>query len=165
MPDRSESLIDSLRARYQDLLRRNTAAIGQLSDADLHWRPNPESNSIANLVVHMVGNLRQRMATDIAGRPDVRDRDAEFNTREPYTGAQLLTLLAEVYALADSVLAGLTPAQLREPRTVRGRTVSVMDVALTTATHQAEHSGQIFYIAKARLGTAYQVVSITHKKA
>uniref|UniRef100_UPI003555EED8 DUF1572 family protein n=1 Tax=Alicyclobacillus tolerans TaxID=90970 RepID=UPI003555EED8 len=43
-----------------DLQRRWVNALKQFNDDDVNWRVNDMSNSIANLVVHVVGNLHQR---------------------------------------------------------------------------------------------------------
>ena len=165
MSDLGESIIGLLRARYSDLFKRANAVLEQLSDADLHWRPNPESNSIANLVIHLRGNLRQRFHTDSGGAPDVRDRDAEFNDRRPYSQQELLAIFAEAQSYVEAGFDRLTPVRLAAVTTVRGQDKTMLEVVLSTATHLAEHTGQMLYIAKARLGADYKVVSTPHKKA
>ncbi|MCF8564195.1 DUF1572 domain-containing protein [Alicyclobacillus tolerans] len=48
------------RDKMLDLQRRWVNALKQFNDDDVNWRVNDMSNSIANLVVHVVGNLHQR---------------------------------------------------------------------------------------------------------
>ncbi|MFZ5825492.1 MAG: DUF1572 family protein [Bacillota bacterium] len=164
MAERDAPLIAMHRDKLRELHRRAAEAIHQLDDADVNWRPNEESNAIANLVIHLAGNLKQRLTAGIAGAPDTRDRDAEFNERTPLTRDQVLALWQSAVDEADGVLAALSPDRLDEPQQIRNRTVTVLDVLFTVATHMAEHVGQILYIAKLRRGSEYQVVSIPHAK-
>lgn len=160
-----EHLLELYREKMRDLLRRSVEALDQLTDADVNWRPNEESNSIANLVVHMAGNLQQRLASGIGGAPDSRNRDAEFNDRELHTREQLTAILHASFGMADRVISQLTPDRLAEPQWIRNRQVTVLEVLLTVVTHMSEHIGQILYIAKLRLGPGYKVLSIPHRKA
>ena len=43
--------------RYKEMAER---ALAQLDDADLAYRPDPESNSVAILVKHLAGNMRSK---------------------------------------------------------------------------------------------------------
>ena len=54
--------------------------LSQLSDEQLFWKPNEQSNSIAIIIQHLSGNMLSRW-TDFLnsdGEKDWRDRDAEF---------------------------------------------------------------------------------------
>lgn len=164
MPDLGAQIIELYRNKLADLRRRAAEAMAQLSDADLNWRPNPESNSIANLVLHLAGNLHQRVEAGIGGAPDTRNRDAEFNRRAPLTRAELLAAWHGALDRADQVLAGLAPARLGDPLRVMNRETNVLDVLLGVVTHMGEHVGQMLYIAKLRLGSAYQMQSVPHRR-
>src|SRR5678809_1422259 len=53
----------------------------KLSDDQIWWRPNLESNSIGNLVLHLCGNARQWIVCGLGGASDARDRSQEFAER------------------------------------------------------------------------------------
>jgi hypothetical protein len=159
-----DALIQLHRERMQSLLRRTTTAIRQMRDEDINWRPNPESNTIASLLVHMAGNLQQRMESNILGLPDKRDRDAEFNFSGHLSQEQAVSLIEGAYGMTDRVLSELTPEQLGQVVRVRGDEQSVLEVIFGVVAHQAEHVGQILYIAKLRLGAEYRVQSMPHKR-
>jgi uncharacterized damage-inducible protein DinB len=127
------------------------AAVEQLDEADLWWRPNEQSNSIGNLMLHLAGNIRQWVVSGIGGAPDRRDRDAEFDRREPLTRAQLLATLTAAVQDADAALAG-SADRLGEHRPVQGRDVTGFEVIYHVVEHFAMHTGQILYIAKLRSG-------------
>lgn len=165
MPDRDDQLVAMCRRKLQELHVRAAAALRQLADEDVNWRPNGESNSIANLAIHLAGNLHQRLEAGILGLADRRDRDAEFNERGPHTRDEVLAILGGSLAMADLVLQGLGPGDLDRPQWVRDRETTVLDIMLSVTHHVAEHIGQMLYITKLRLGSAYRVVSIPHKKA
>src|SRR5687767_15846864 len=64
---------------YLPKLERCAAA---LSDQQIWWRANLQSNSIGNLLLHLSGNVRQWIVVGLGGSPDQRDRDAEFAQRD-----------------------------------------------------------------------------------
>lgn len=160
----NQSWVDAHRDRLRTLRQRATDAIRQMGDDDLNWRPNDDSNSVANLIVHMAGNLHQRLEAGIAGATDKRDRDAEFNGRERLTGAEILRVLHESFDMADRVLSELTPDRLMDSVSFRSQQVPILQVLVNVTTHMAEHVGQILYIAKLRLGPAYQTLSTPHRR-
>src|SRR5215210_5430267 len=51
--------------------------VRELSVEELNWKPAPEANSIAVLVVHTLGSEAEVLRV-VADVPNVRDRDAEF---------------------------------------------------------------------------------------
>lgn len=158
-------LIRLHREKLIDLHRRAVQALQQLGDEDVNWRPNAESNSIANLAVHMAGNLRQRLLSGLCGEPDLRDRDAEFNDRAFHSRDQVVELLDAAFGEAERIIGGLAPERLGEPQQIRSRTVTVLEMLFTVVTHMSEHVGQILYIAKVRKGPGYRVLSIPHKRS
>lgn len=161
----SATMIELYRARMADLLRRATLAMEQLNDEGINWRPNGESNSIANLVIHLEGNLQHFVEAGIGGAQSRRNRDLEFNSREAMTPAQAAARLSEAVGRADAVLAGLAPERLSEMVPFGNRQVTILELLLIITVHLGEHAGQLLYIAKALQGEGYQVVSIPHKKA
>jgi len=148
--------IDDQRARMAHNRGRMTGVINQLSDEDLNWRPNPESNSISNLIVHVCGNLKQRYAHNIVGEPDARNRSSEFETSVHRTRDELLASMEEAFGVVDSILERLPLASLFDSTQIRGENRTVLDIIASSSNHTAEHLGQIIYIAKIRLGPRYQ---------
>jgi len=66
------------------------AAVESLPAGALWSRPNPESNSVGNLLMHLAGNVRQWIVSGIGGAADVRNRDGEFQARDGASAAALL---------------------------------------------------------------------------
>jgi len=126
------------------------AAVEDLAEADLWWRPNEASNSVGNLMLHLAGNIRQWIVSGVGGAPDRRDRAAEFARREPLDRETLLTLLSEAILEADAVIARADPAALDRRVAVQGREVTGQEAIYHVVEHLALHAGQIIYIAKLR---------------
>ena len=133
-------------------LPKMRAAVDQLSDEDLWWRPHQAANSVGNLLLHLAGNLRQWVVSGVGGAPDRRDRAAEFARREPLSRAELLAAITEAILEADAVLAATDPASLGERRAIQGRQVTLLEAIYHAVEHCGMHAGQILYIAKLRTG-------------
>lgn len=135
-----------------DYLPRLRLVLGQLGDADLWWRGNAASNSIGNLVLHLVGNARQWIVAGVGGAPDMRDRAAEFAVQGGFGREPLLAHLEEGMQAVDAALAQVTVEQLLEPRRIQGIDTTVLGAIYHVVEHVATHTGQIVLLAKLRLG-------------
>jgi len=124
-----------------------------LTDADLWWRPNEQSNSIGNLLLHLAGNVRQWIVSGVGGAPDTRDRQSEFDERGPLPREEVLRRFDAAVTEADAVLRDLDPAVLVESRAIQGRDTNVLKTIYHVVEHFGMHTGQIAYITKLRTGT------------
>src|ERR1043166_7022529 len=73
---------------------------GLLSEEQLWFRPNPHSNSVGNLLLHLNGNISQWVLAGIGGRTIHRDRQAEFDAKGPMPLAKSLAPLTATIAEA-----------------------------------------------------------------
>lgn len=133
-------------------LPKITAAVEQLDEADLWWRPNPKSNAVGNLMLHLAGNIRQWIVGGVGRLPDQRDRPSEFAATTGRSRQELLALLTDAVLEVDAVLARTDPAVLHEPRAIQGRECSVLEAIYHVVEHFGMHTGQILYITKLRTG-------------
>ena len=76
-----------------DYLPKIERCLEKLSDEQIWWRANEESNSIGNLILHLCGNARQWIVCGVGSAPDARNRDAEFEQRDLIPRDELVTLL------------------------------------------------------------------------
>jgi uncharacterized protein DUF1572 len=88
-------------ALFRQLHSQIRSEIAGLTNETLHWTPAQGANSIATLVVHVVGSEVETMQA-IAGVAVSRDRDAEF-VESSLDVAGLCALLDEADALLDQV--------------------------------------------------------------
>jgi len=139
------------RSRYhlsEDFLPKVERCLSLLTDQQIWWRPNSESNSIGNLLLHLSGNARQWIVCGVGGVADARDRDSEFAQREMIPREELRSLLKQTLREVDTTLAQFDPAKLLEMRTIQGLDVSVLEAILHVVEHFSMHTGQIILLTK-----------------
>ena len=141
-------LAQSRRLLTGSYLPRIEKAVEGLSDEQLWWRANAESNSIGNLILHLAGNVRQWIVSGIGGAVDARDRQGEFDAREPMPAGELLARLTSTVEEADRVLAALAPGTLLERRRIQTYDVTVLQAVYTVVEHFSMHTGQTILLAK-----------------
>jgi hypothetical protein len=141
-------LAQSRRLLSDSYLPRIVEATGGLSDEQLWWRANAESNSIGNLVLHLAGNVRQWIVCGVGGAPDERERQQEFDERGPLLRSDLLARLQTVVREADGVLADLQPAMLGEERRIQGYQLTIFHAIYAVVEHFSTHTGQILLLSK-----------------
>lgn len=137
-------------------LERAEACMDQLADTHMWYRPNQASNAIGNLVLHLVGNLRQWVLSGVGGQPDTRDRPAEFSATSGLTKRELMTLLHEVVEQSCDVIDHMPSERLLEKKTIQGNEVTLAYALVMAASHLGLHVGQIQYIGKVLLSDSYK---------
>jgi uncharacterized damage-inducible protein DinB len=131
-----------------DYLPKIERCLEHLSDDDIWWRANAQSNSIANLLMHLEGNARQWIIGGIGGAPDTRARQREFDERSQLTRVALLAGLKGTLAEIDSVLARVEPSTLLERREIQGHDVTLLAAVFHVVEHFSMHTGQIILLTK-----------------
>lgn len=131
--------------------------LGQLTAAQIGWRPHPNGNSIGNLILHICGNLRQWTLAGVGGQSDTRDRKNEFDCREVFAADSLVRLMDLTVSEAQALIDSLSSSQLVERRSIQGFDVTVLQAIHHTTTHFVGHTHQIIYITRMILGDKYQM--------
>lgn len=126
--------------------------LARLSEADVWWRPNEASNSIGNLLLHLNGNVGQWIIGGVAGRPFERNRQREFDERNPIPTHELMSGLRATLAEADQILAGLDSASLMTQRRIFDEDVTVLEAIYHVVVHFGLHTAQIVLLTKIRTG-------------
>jgi uncharacterized damage-inducible protein DinB len=152
-PDLAERFLTQARHSLgQHHLPRILECLKRLSEEDIWWRPNPTSNSVGNLVLHLSGNVRQWIISGLGGEPDRRQRDKEFAELGPLPRRALVSRLRGTVVEACRVLEGLGTHQLQLARSIQGFRVSGLEAVAHVVEHFAYHTGQIIFVAKLKLG-------------
>src|SRR5438034_10236639 len=102
-----------------DFLPKLERCLERLTDDQVWWRANEQSNSIGNLVLHLCGNARQWIVCGVGDGTDGRDRDAEFAQREIVPRAEMLSLLRRTIGGVDATLARYEPERLMATRMIQ----------------------------------------------
>ena len=118
-------LLTEIVARMRVWLDRAKACIDQLDEAQMWYRPNSSSNAIGNLVLHLVGNLRQWILGGIGNQPDTRDRPAEFAATTGHSKSQLISLLHDTVEQSCDVIGKLATNRIMERKLIQGEHVTI----------------------------------------
>jgi hypothetical protein len=137
-------------------LTRIKHCLSQLSDEQAWWRPSAGMNSIGNLVLHLVGNLRQWIVAGLGGAEDVRSRPAEFAERGPIAREELMHRLDEVVAEAEQALKRMTAADLLRHRRIQGFDVTGLAAIFDSVPHFRGHTQEIIHLTRLQLGDGYR---------
>jgi uncharacterized damage-inducible protein DinB len=136
-----------------DFLPKIERCLERLTDDQVWWRPNEQSNSIGNLVLHLCGNARQWIVCGVGGAADSRDRNAEFAQRGVIQRAELQRLLGQTMNDVDATLQQYDTDRLLESRTIQGSSVSALEAILHVVEHFSMHTGQILMLTKMLINT------------
>ncbi|MBC7927303.1 MAG: DUF1572 family protein [Bryobacteraceae bacterium] len=154
--------------KLKQLAGRIDTCLTQLDEQQIWWRGGDESNSVGNLVLHLRGNLGQWILTAVAGAPDTRRRDDEFNAIGGVDSKELRRLLAERVDETVVVFESLTSEQLLDHVQVQSYDVTVLEAVYHVVEHFAQHAAQIMYATKllthSDLGFYGHLKSATHSE-
>ncbi|MEA2203810.1 MAG: hypothetical protein QOE77_586 [Blastocatellia bacterium] len=131
-----------------DYLPKIERCLERLTDEQVWWRPNEESNSIGNLVLHLCGNARQWIVCGVGGGRDQRDRSQEFAERSLISRQDLHNNLKQTIVDVDQTLAEFDLSKLLESRAIQGCDVSNHDAIFHVVEHFSMHTGQIILLTK-----------------
>ena len=147
--DLSSVALEALRKRITHILPTQIrSCVVALSEEQLWWRPNEQTNSAGNLVLHVSGSMRHYLSRGVGGIDYHRDRPAEFSERGPIPKVQLLATFDETIAQAANVLGSFDTSRFLESSDEPSYVPTIFDVIFNIAVHLATHTGQIVYVCK-----------------
>src|ERR1700686_4737368 len=115
MPDQIGDVFLSASVKRMQLSEEDiNRCLAKLSDEQMWYRGADHENSIANLLLHLEGNLRQWFLHGIGGQPDVRKRDEKFTLSPPRGSDEVRRCFAATLAESRRVIGSLAPERLLE---------------------------------------------------
>lgn len=131
-----------------DYLPKIERCLENLSDEQIWWRANEESNSIGNLILHLCGNAKQWIVCGVGSAPDNRNRDSEFEQRDVIPRDELVALLRSTLSDVHKTLQSVDPSTLLEFRKIQGNDVDILEAVFHVTEHFSMHAGQIIMLTK-----------------
>ena len=126
--------------------------VGQLTEEQLWQRGGDHENSVANLLLHLEGNIRQWILHGIDQQPDVRQRDDEFALAPSTSSAEALAAFTDTVEEAAQVIAALPAERLLaviDPQpTGTWRNPTILEAIFKVVAHLDHHTGQIILLTK-----------------
>jgi uncharacterized damage-inducible protein DinB len=149
-------VLDWLRQVLMRDLASLSAQLDAYPDEQDIWRSVPgATNSAGTLALHLAGNLQHYFGTRLGRSGYVRDRVAEFDTRD-LTRAELLRRVEDARLAVQKALQVATDESLEldYPEELGGVTLSTGQFLVHLAGHLSYHLGQLDYHRRTVTGEA-----------
>jgi len=134
--------------KLRTLTDRIAICLAKLNDDQIWSRGHENENAVGNLVLHLAGNVRQWIVSGLGEKPDVRQRDLEFDTVGGIGAAELTAKLRGTIEEAAGVISGLTIEQLTRGYEIQSRKATGLEAVYNVVEHFAQHAGQIIFATK-----------------
>jgi uncharacterized damage-inducible protein DinB len=138
------------RRLFDESMPRLKQCLSLLSQDEIWFRPNSETVSVGNLVLHLCGNVRQWIISGLGDAPDSRERSKEFSETGPIPTDDLFKRLDETMREVRMVLSKLDANTLLDKRTVQGFQELGISILVHVVEHFSYHVGQVAYFVKSR---------------
>jgi hypothetical protein len=149
--------LDSALARIKHCLE-------QLTDSQVWHRPGAGQNSIANLLLHLAGNLRQHLVIGLGGGTDDRNRPLEFSDDSGRSKAELMAHLEATVAEVKRVLTKQTPDDFLRVRRIQSHDVTGLAAIFDSIPHFRGHAQEIVFRTRLLLGDRYRFAWVPQTK-
>ena len=147
----AELLIQEARYRLiEESIPRLHKCLDQLTEEEIWFRPNSNTVSIGNLVLHLCGNVKQWLISGLGGVPDKRERQKEFDEPGPLPTEELRERLDSLATDIESVLKQLTTDDLLSLKSIQGNDSSGVSILVHVVEHFSYHVGQVTIMVKSR---------------
>lgn len=142
-------IIDTFQKQFTYYKMLGEKAIEQLTDEQLLWQANENSNSVAMIVNHIVGNQLSRFTNFLTtdGEKEWRNRDAEFD-EITFTKVEILKRWHEGWGCLFTALDSVSEDDLEKIVYIRNIGHTVFEAFTRQLAHYASHIGQIVFIGK-----------------
>jgi len=156
-----ETYLNSVKKRFESYKTLGEKTFDQLSDEQLFWQYNEESNSIATIVKHLSGNMLSRWTDFLTsdGEKQWRDRDTEFEN-DIKSRQELLAIWNNGWDCLFNALDSIKQDDWQKDIYIRNERHSVVDAINRQLAHYPYHVGQIVFIGKMLAGAKWESLSI-----
>ena len=128
---------------FEESYSRIDNCLDRLTFDQIWHKPNQNANSIGNLVLHLLGNVRQYVCSGIGGQKDVRNRDEEFQLTSACSPEDLKVQMRLLEKDVIEVVNNLTEEKLISVYRVQGFEESGISIIIHVIEHFSYHVGQI----------------------
>jgi uncharacterized damage-inducible protein DinB len=147
-----ETIVQNLMAECIRRIEESAAKINtcqsKLTPDQIWHKPNAVSNSIANLIMHLCGNMTQYIISTLHHQPDLRERSKEFYTRPDISSEALLLNFNTVITRVINIISELSINELETTYDVQCYKESGIGILIHVTEHLSYHTGQIVYLTK-----------------
>jgi len=158
--------LESVTKQFQYYKMLGEATFSQLTEAEVLWQYNDESNSIAIIVNHLHGNMMSRWTNFLTsdGEKEWRERDMEFES-VIQNQKELEYKWNEGWQCVISALETVTRENFDTQIYIRNQGHTIVEAINRQLAHYAYHIGQIVYIGRMIKGGDWESLSIPKGKS
>ncbi len=162
----SQEYIASAQKQFQYYKLLGDKTIAQLSDAELFWQYNTESNSVAIIIKHLWGNMLSRWTDFLTadGEKDWRKRDEEFELMAE-NRENILEKWEAGWHCLFAALDAINEENFDTLVYIRNQGHTITEAINRQLTHYAYHVGQMVFIGKMIKGNQWNSLSIPKGKS
>lgn len=162
----TKEYLDSVKKQFEYYRMLGDKTFGQLTDEQLFWQFNEESNSIGIIVKHLWGNMLSRwtdfFSTD--GEKERRNREAEFEN-DIKDRAELIMKWTEGWTCLFQALDSINESNFNSIVYIRNQGYTVMEAINRQLAHYPYHIGQIVFLGKMVCNEQWVSLSIPREKS
>ena len=138
----------------------------QVTDEQLFWQYNKDSNSMATIVKHLWGNMLSRWTDFLTsdGEKEWRERDAEFKN-DIKTREEMMEKWEEGWSCLFDAIRPLKEDDLEKIVYIRNQGHTAHEAIFRQLAHYAYHIGQIVYLGKMCTDNKWNSLSIPKGKS
>jgi len=159
--DMKADFLDSVKKQFEYYKLLGDKTFSQLTEEQLFWKYNEESNSIAIIAKHLGGNMLSRwtdfLTTD--GEKEWRNRESEFEN-DIGNKEELLKIWNDSWNCLFQALQSISDDDLDKIIYIRNQGHTVMEAINRQLAHYPYHVGQIVFIGKMIKDQNWQSLSI-----
>jgi len=142
-------LISEFKKRvFEESYPRIFKCLDLLSEAEVWSKPNANSNSIGNLILHLHGNMRQWICTSFAEKEDVRKRSEEFIASNQVPKKELEKLLLDLKTEIHPIIDSISSQDMLSDYKVQVFKENGVSILVHVIEHFSYHTGQIALLTK-----------------
>ncbi|MCB9246596.1 MAG: DUF1572 family protein [Flavobacteriales bacterium] len=147
-----KEIISQSLLRFHENHLRVDRCVEYLTDDEIWDRENEFSNSVGNLIIHLIGNFKQYIMSGLRNEDDSRNRISEFIPLQGIERPGRDVLMDEFHETCERVkeiMRTVTLDNLIEYHSVQGFKLSGFGIILNVVEHFSYHTGQIASKTKA----------------
>jgi uncharacterized damage-inducible protein DinB len=148
----ADNFLDFAAKRMKLSQQQIARCVERLTEEQMWRRSGDYENSVANLLLHLEGNIRQWILHGVDEQPDVRERDEEFTLARSMDAVEARRRFDATVDEAVGVIAKLDPERLLtviDPQpTGPTRHSTILEAIFKVVGHLEMHTGQIILLTK-----------------
>ncbi len=153
--------------QFRGMKKLAERALAQLSDEEFFVNLDAESNSVAQIVKHIAGNLFSRWTDFLTsdGEKEWRKRDTEFMIESGDSRELLMQRWQDGWQTLFQALEPLTPDDFERQVMIRAEAHTIVQAINRQLTHYSHHVGQILFLAKHLKSHDWKTLSVPRGKS